>query len=321
MFPSAPGSASASTGSWVETTCYPTAPEGLSCVTSSQYMYCVGGRDWVWPNYDHIDVVNNTYYAQLSPSGIGQWIPSTPYPMATMDESCVTKASFIYCVGGNSGNADNGTANAYFAPLSSSGIGNWTSTTSYPDVGDPQCALDLSYIFCVGSSGQFEGETYFAPLTDHGIGSWGESVPLPPVYTGCALSNTAAYCFNESPCPSGACENNTVDYAPLLASGGTGPWNSTSPILFPLGDNGSSLAFVIVGSNLYFKGWTPYVLSIDQNGVESVNVTSDYPYDFSQGCVASSGFIYCIGGFEVTQGFNPDVWTNEVFYTSIQELT
>ena len=41
----------------------------------------------------------------------------------------------------------------YFAPISSSGVGAWTSTTTYPsDAQDLPCAISGGYVYCVGGT-------------------------------------------------------------------------------------------------------------------------------------------------------------------------
>ncbi len=105
-------------------TVYPTQVADESCVISGGYIYCVGGLS------------SHVYYAPILPDGgIGTWMNTTSYPTDIQYESCAAFQSGIYCVGGITGeHSDNpiSTNATYYAPLSSSGVGIWTATTSLP---------------------------------------------------------------------------------------------------------------------------------------------------------------------------------------------
>jgi len=161
---------------------YPTIIGGQSCVVSSGYIYCVGG---VSPSGTSTGYTNSVYFAKLSPSGVGSWTATTPYPTIIGQESCVASGGYIYCVGGISpSGTSSGYVNAvYFAKLSSSGVGGWTSTTPYPTIiAQQSCAVSViagvSYIYCVGgvspfgTSSGYVNAVYFATLSPSGVGAW-----------------------------------------------------------------------------------------------------------------------------------------------------
>ena len=75
---------------------------------------------------------NATYFGPLSGSGVTGWTKSTPYPFQATGLSCVTSSGYIYCVGGFTYGGSQDNASVYYAPVSSSGIGAWQKTTSYP---------------------------------------------------------------------------------------------------------------------------------------------------------------------------------------------
>ena len=75
---------------------------------------------------------NSDWYAQLSSSGIGTWKQTTSYPLGAAFPACAASATDIYCVGGFDASG-NGLNSVYYAPLSSSGIGQWTSTAAISD--------------------------------------------------------------------------------------------------------------------------------------------------------------------------------------------
>jgi fibronectin-binding autotransporter adhesin len=131
---------SSGVGAWTETTDYGassgTSGTGgvdvfqVSCVQNAGYIYCIG------------DDGSKTFYAPLSSSGIGAWTETTDYGASSgtsgsggvhvSAESCVADSSlsYVYCVGGV-GSSFNFLSSAFFAPISSSGIGAWTETTDY----------------------------------------------------------------------------------------------------------------------------------------------------------------------------------------------
>src|SRR2546428_689687 len=160
-------------GSWSSSTSYPLRLQSQSCVTSSGYVYCIGGDT-------HGGLANSTsavYFAALSSNGVGSWLPGTRYPLNVISPSCVVGSGFAYCIGGDTathspfgGTFTGFTSAVYFASLSSSGVGSWASTTSYPTVIYTQsCALDSGYVYCIGGdngsgvpSGTWSNGVFFA---------------------------------------------------------------------------------------------------------------------------------------------------------------
>src|SRR2546421_13118148 len=83
-------------GSWSSSTSYPLRLQSQSCVTSSGYVYCIGGDT-------HGGLANSTsavYFAALSSNGVGSWSPSTRYPTNIAGQSCVVDSGFVYCIAG-----------------------------------------------------------------------------------------------------------------------------------------------------------------------------------------------------------------------------
>jgi hypothetical protein len=277
---SATFSASGNVTDWTASpNAYPQYINGESCVTYSGYLYCVGGS-----YNDALDDVASSYYASLSSSGaIGTWKSTTKFPIYIDTESCVASSSTIYCIGGNNEtdgtNADSAPSNSvWFAPLSPSGIGNWTLTTPYP-ANDyfPDCFAASGYVYCIGgadSNGNSLTTSYFAPLTTSGVGPWSQTTPYPVAATGqaCAISAGVIYCVGgetaEGSSTSSATYTNAVYYAPI-SSGGIGAWKQAP----------------------------------------------NYPNSVGTDCAISSGYLYCVGGF------NSSSESNIVNYASLTSLT
>jgi len=91
-----------------------------------------------------------------SAESVGSW-GSSPnfYPLKIDPQSCAIYSGYIYCVGGYatypSGHGVFVVDAVYYATVSPSGVGGWTSTTSYPTgVATQSCAIYSGYIYCVG---------------------------------------------------------------------------------------------------------------------------------------------------------------------------
>jgi len=213
--------ASGSLGNWSSTTAYPIPIDSQSCVASSSYIYCVGGFNETDGSNADATPTNSVWYAPLSSSGIGEWSLTTPYPANVYLPSCFASGSEVYCVGGEDGN-DNSLGTAYYATLSSSGVGAWTSTTSYPVAGTGQaCVISSGNILCVGgetaggSSPSYTNAVYYASISSGGIGAWKQSQGYPiSVQTACAALSGDIYCMGGFD-GSSVGENNFVEYASL----------------------------------------------------------------------------------------------------------
>jgi Kelch motif len=184
-------------GAWSSVAAYPNALAGTSCVVYSGYIYCVGGFD------SNGDEVSSTYYASLS-SGLTSWTGTTQYPLAVDRESCVVDAGDIYCVAGETAvgsNQNSPITDAYYAPLSPSGIGQWTAALSYPTaLAALSCAPYSGYVYCVGgfdSNLLSSTNAYFGQTSPSGVGSWTDVTQYPvPVDTGsCVAALGYLYCF------------------------------------------------------------------------------------------------------------------------------
>ena len=94
---------------------------------------------------------NYVYYAPISSTGIGTWQATTRYPVRMVGAGCSIYNGYIYCVGTGANPVKNPFNYVYYAPVSSTGIGTWTSTTSYP------VSMDYAYCEIPGSGGGYFG--------------------------------------------------------------------------------------------------------------------------------------------------------------------
>jgi hypothetical protein len=253
-------SSSGNITSWVASSNhYPQDINGESCAAYSGYVYCVGG------SYDDAgDDVASSYYATLTSSGaIGVWMTTTPYPIPIDTESCVASSSYIYCVAGN--NETDGTyadaapsSSIWFAPISSSGIGNWSETTPYP-TNDyfPDCFAAGDYAYCIGGSDSNDNSlttSYFAPLTANGVGPWTQTTAYPVAATGqaCVISAGVIYCVGGE------------------TAGGSSPTYTNAV----------------------------YYAQISSDGIGGWKQSPNYPSSVGTTCAISSTYVYCVGGFD-----------------------
>jgi hypothetical protein len=187
-------------GSWTQTTPYPVAVDSQSCVSSSGYVYCVGGENETDGTNSTAIPSNSAWYAPISSSGIGTWSHTTAYPNTISFEDCAASSADIFCVGGVDG-SNNGVDSVYYAPLSSSGIGTWSSTEAYPsDLYGQTCVITSGNIICVGGipngTTSASDSIYSAQISTNGISSWYHAMNYPMgVETACDAAAGNLYCI------------------------------------------------------------------------------------------------------------------------------
>ena len=183
----------------------------------------MGGNNETDGSHADATTTNSVWYAPLSSSGIGVWRLTAAYPANVYYPTCFTAGGYIYCLGGADSN-DNSLGTAYFATLSSAGVGTWTTTTAYPVAGSGQaCVISLADIVCVGaettggSNPSYTSAVYFAPITPGGIGTWKQAPSYPiSVGTTCVALSGNVYCLGGFD-GSSVGENNLVDYASIAS--------------------------------------------------------------------------------------------------------
>jgi hypothetical protein len=230
-----------------------------SCVAAAGYVYCVGGT------HDSTgDDTAASYFATLSPAGVGGWVSSTPYPVAIDALSCVAASQNIYCVGGE--NETSGTSSStaissavWYAPISSAGIGSWSRSADYPsDLYFPSCAGLGAYIYCVGGENSQDvpqNSTYYSYSAPSGMGAWaaGPDYPIQTIAESCVTSDSSVYCVGGL--QSGGATTGAVYYS-TVSSSTMGPWQTVS----------------------------------------------SYPIAVATDCAANNGFLFCVGGYSSSTG-------------------
>jgi hypothetical protein len=302
------------TTKWKSTTSYPTDIGAQSCVISSGYMYCIGGQ------ISSSGYTNAIYFASVSSTGIGGWgfVGINTYPTDIAWESCAVSSGYVYCVGGQTGSSSDTDA-VYYAPISSSGVGTWTQTTSYPvSLADLSCVISSGYIYCVGGyNGSYTNAVYYAPISSSGVGAWSSATPYPRYMANGACVTYSGYIL----CLGGYDQNSAKwihnDYIASISSSGVGTWEFLTEYPTDIGLEScvtySSYVYCIGGYNNSKYIDSVYYSDIFLSGYLSPwGATTNYPSEIiDQACSVASTYIYCVGG-EANSST-----VDNVYYTSL----
>jgi len=224
--------ASGNISGWTEQTPYPKTINGQSCVAYTSYLYCVGGTNDVGG-----DDIAASYFAAIGSQGtLGTWEATTAFPIPIDSQSCTAYGGYIFCVGGNNEtdgtDADSTSSNsAWYAQLSSDGLGTWMRTTAYPqNVFFPSCYSSGGYIFCIGgvdSNYNPVSSVYYASLSSNGIGAWAQTTTYPLQASGqaCAVSSGALFCVGGEQATG---SYTSAAYYAEVSSNGVGGWSQAS---------------------------------------------------------------------------------------------
>jgi hypothetical protein len=273
-------------GNWIRTTNYPRIIWNEACATHSGYIYCIGGGGS--PSSD----TQTVYYAELSPSGgiLGNWMAATDYPVPIDSQSCTTLGDYIYCVGGATNTLNERfyatiTNAVYYAQLSASGVGTWSSAANYAGYPYPLSCVGVNnqYIYCIGTEGAyFTDPIYYAQVSPSGeiSGTWTQTTSYPLIVQlsnqGCVMENAHMICV--------------AGLVPEIES-----YNTNATYGAQLSSNGGIIGWV-VGTN--------YPLSVTGHS-----------------CFSSSDYVYCLGGgYSILNDTTMTVTNYEVssvYYTSI----
>jgi hypothetical protein len=297
-------------GSWNSTNpwknAYLQGITGESCATYSGYIYCVGGFLVGGPR-------DEVYYAPISSSGVGTWVQTTSYPTGFWEGSCAISSGYIYCVGGDVDSNGDFTSAVYYASVSSSGVGTWTSTTAYPVIiAAESCAISSGYIYCIAGTSdesypQLPGNVVaYAPISSSGVGTW-QTSDYPNVVYGdsCAISSGYIYCVGGDSIPTHEVIPfpSPIVYYASVSSSGVGTWTSTTnyptDILYASCNTYDGFIYCVGGQTDNGGDFADsvYYAPVSSTGVGTWSSTSNYPQDiYAESCAISSGYIYCVGG-------------------------
>src|SRR5438132_1222456 len=165
----------------------------------------------------------------VSAQPLNSWSSTTSYPTGIASQSCVTNSGFIYCVGGTT--FPTGITDAvYFAPITSSGVGLWASTTSYPVlVAEQSCVTNSGFIYCVGGGTDLVS---FAPISSSGLISSRRTTNYTfTIYPQFVADPAFFFFFGGRSSSIGLTDD--VFFAPISSSG-VGTWTTTNSYPFTI---------------------------------------------------------------------------------------
>jgi hypothetical protein len=297
---------------------------GAGCSITGNYIYCVATGN--------ASPYTQVYYAQVSTTGVGTWTASTSYPVGMDYASCQipgtgggyfggggpvttttstsTTVPYIYCIAGYT---SSGVNNVYYAPISSTGVGTWSSTTNYPIATYWQdCASYHGFVYCVGGQSSYSN-VYYAPISTTGVGTWtsGTSYPI-------ALTSTPAACTTYNSfitCTGGNSIVNTVYYA-AISSTGVGAWTAGTGYPANIIHHGCTLTngYIYCVAGAYNSAYTSnayYAPVLASNAIGTWSSTASYPLTLGyQTCTSANGYIYCVTGANI-------IYYNSVYYAPV----
>jgi hypothetical protein len=249
-------------GNWIATTPYPIPKSETLCAPYNNHIYCVGAGDIVG-NFGSMPNINGTlsYYSTISSNGIGNWTPTTPYPVPLFAAGCWSQApynGYLYCTGNGYHNATVGTTyenRTYHAQILQNGsLGQWKLISStFPAVASGGCFSYNDTYYCFGPIVGKGTLTYYAKiLSNHTLGPWNQSEALPEQHQAvpCVLNNYTGYVYclgngyglvlNSTPVtatsvPAGvSLTNRTLAYYGKLTPQGMQNWTETTHYPVPL---------------------------------------------------------------------------------------
>ncbi len=246
--------------------------------------------------------------SMASAESLGQWSPTTNYPAQVAGPSCVTLSGQVYCVGGFDFNG-NSYNDVYYATLSASGIGSWSSAPSYPTAVDSESCVNVtSGIYCVGGE---DGQTvlnnvYFAAASSSGLGSWSgvAAYPVDVAATSCVAYSGYIYCVGGF--DSNGNEVSSAYYASI--SSGVKSWSGTTK--YPLAVDSESCSaeagyiYCVAGETESGQNQNSpianvYYAQLSSSGIGQWAAAPAYPASLAAlSCATYSGYVYCVGGFD-----------------------
>jgi hypothetical protein len=149
---------------WNKSSSYPTGIAKQRIAVYEGYVYSIGGLNRTIPYHvgnmtiNLYAISNSSYYAKINSGGIGAWVKTTDYPYATRSIGLIAYKGYLYGVGGLScvysrlGQTCTTLSDVFYAPISSTGIGSWsTSANPYPfGVFHQGCDQTNGKIYCIG---------------------------------------------------------------------------------------------------------------------------------------------------------------------------
>jgi hypothetical protein len=246
-------------GRWAPGTNYPVPIQSESCVASGNEIYCVGGVSQGRGNQtsDRLGRTSAAFHAPISASGFGKWGKTTSYPYIAASPRCMASSAYIYCLeSAFNGTVYTGVPEAYYAALSSNGIGRWMQTNATPSM-TAGCSAIGGYAYCFGGvgcapePGDCYSPSYSSPISSNGIGKWNLTTDLPTAgYANYVTAGSYIY-YLSVPVFYAHVANGTIgawETTTNFPDGYPGPCSSYSAYLYCVDDGNNDFYFSQVGA-------------------------------------------------------------------------
>jgi hypothetical protein len=276
-------------------------------------LYTAGG-------YNGTTYYADTQFASINSDGtIASWASGTSFANASWGMSAVAYDGVLYVAGGVNGSTYYNSV--YYAPVNNGGAGStatWTTNgtnltgahASGWAYGKSFAANGFLYIVGGAESGTEFASVYYAPIASNGsVGSWTATSSMLSIRAGLGLGvyNGYVYAVGGSV---GATRLNSVEYAVINANGTLGTWTSggtfTNIRHFPGAVAYDGYLYVSGGrdGSTYYSDVQYASLDATTGAVGTFASTSSFTTarTYHQ-MVASSGYMYLMGGFDGTTPF------------------
>ena len=175
-------------GAWKKTTPFPYVIPYPRCVLFTPDVYCVAA------SFDGKGYSNppHTFFALLSPDGVGNWTQAEG--PESMTAGCSAVGGYAYCYGGAPCSPLPPPADcyspSYSASLSSNGVGNWNSAPQLPTAVFAVYGSAESFVY------YFSTPVFYAHVTGNTVGPWETTTNFPDAFSpgACASSGVQIYC-------------------------------------------------------------------------------------------------------------------------------
>ena len=285
-----------------ETTTGTTSTQWGQAIAYNGYLYAIGGGS--------SSASNGVAYAPLSPTtgAVGTWQNTSTLNIPRRVFAAAAYNGYLYVIGGDSaGNI----ASVEYAPVHGDGtLGTWMTTTSFSGSGRKglTAAAYNGYLYIAGGANtSYLNTTEYAPINSNGtVGAWvtGTSFTTARYTHAMAVYNGYLYIAGGSS-DGGATGYNDVQYAPIMANGALGSWQSTTS--FTTGRANFSL--VAYGGRLYLMGGStggssPTMSDIQYTKISTGGAISSFANSATTFTtpralicsIAYNGYLYAIGG-------------------------
>jgi N-acetylneuraminic acid mutarotase len=230
-------------GSWASTTSLPGARAAGQAVAYDGYLYFLGGANTSSVPYSDV------YIAPINSNGtLGSWASTTSLLDTRRSFGAAAYKGYMYVWGGSTTDSHTGgVATSMYAPIHANGtLGSWTSGTSFTTARSVGMSVQHNgYLYIMGginTSGTTQTSVQSAPIQSDGtIGTWSANTALTVNRRQSATVVYGGYVYLIAGVLNGSVTDTTT-YAPILANGTLGSWQTLNAVTDVTRNNPQALA-------------------------------------------------------------------------------